>query len=89
RNPDLVFLKPEEIVRAQELERRLKDAQAILDRAAKEFNAEMARAGMGYKEDAIAWKELMAGGARLAVSILKAGRSYLEQHNDTRPAVYG
>ncbi|WP_163312263.1 hypothetical protein, partial [Enterobacter cloacae] len=38
RNPDLVFLKPEEIVRAQELERRLKDAQAILDRAAKEFN---------------------------------------------------
>ncbi|MCC0809045.1 hypothetical protein FPV16_23065 [Methylobacterium sp. W2] len=89
KNPDLVLLKPEEITRAQELKRRLDEAQATLDAAGREFNTELARAGMGLREDAIAWKELMAGGARAAVSILKQAREYAEQMRNTEPAILG
>lgn len=88
-NPDLVLLKPEDIARAQELQRRLEAAQATLDRAGEEFNVEMAKAGEGLKEDAIGWKELMASGARLAVGILQQGRQYLEVHDAHRPAIIG
>lgn len=89
KNPDLVLLKPEEIVRAQELQRRLEDAQATMDRAATEFRHELAQAGMGLREDAISWKELMASGARVAVSILQQARQIREQMDATEPAIYG
>ena len=89
RNPDLVLLKPEEIVRAQELQRRLEDAQNTLNRAATEFRSELAQAGMGLREDAISWKELMASGARIAVSILQQARQIREQMEANEPAVYG
>lgn len=89
RNPDLVLLKPEDIARAQELQRRLEAAQATLDKAGKEFNVEMAKAGANLKEDAIGWTELMASGARLAVGILKEARQYMERQDATRPAIFG
>lgn len=89
KNPDLVLLKPEEILRAQELNRRLEDAKATLDNAAREFNTELARAGFGLKEDAIAWQELMANGARAAVNILKQARQIAEQMAASEPAIYG
>lgn len=89
KNPDLVLLKPEEILRAQELNRRLEDAKATLDNAAKEFNTELARAGFGLKADAIAWQELMANGARAAVNILKQARQISEQMAASEPAIYG
>ncbi|MBK3403753.1 hypothetical protein H0176_16425 [Methylorubrum populi] len=89
KNPDLVLLKPEEITRAQELQRRLEDAQATMDRAATEFRHELAQAGIGLREDAISWKELMASGARVAVSILQEGRKIREQMEATEPAIYG
>ena len=89
KNPDLVLLKPEEITRAQELKRRLEDAQATMDRAATEFRHELAQAGVGLREDAIAWKELMASGARIAVGILQQARQIREQMEANEPAVFG
>ncbi len=89
KNPDLVLLKPEEITRAQELKRRLEEAQATLDQAANQFRSELAQAGMGLREDAIQWKEIMAGGARIAVSILQQARQIREQMDANEPAVYG
>lgn len=89
KNPDLVLLKPEEITRAQELQRRLEDAQATMDRAATEFRHELAQAGTGLREDAIAWKELMASGARVAVTILQQARQIREDMTASEPAVFG
>jgi hypothetical protein len=89
KNPDLVLLKPEEILRAQELNRRLEEAKNTLDNAAKEFNTALARAGFGLKEDAIAWQELMARGAQAAVNILKQARQISEQMSNNEPAIYG
>ncbi len=89
KNPDLTLLKPDEIVRAQELKRRLEEAQATLDQAARDFNLELGRAGVGLREDAIAWKELMASGARAAVSILQQARQIRDQMAATEPAVFG
>lgn len=89
KNPNLVLLSPDEIVRAQELQRRLDAAEATLDKAGAEFRHELALAGEGLKADAISWKELMAGGASLAVSILKQARQYVDQQEATRPAIYG
>ena len=89
KNPDLVLLKPEEITRAQELQRRLEDAQATMDRAATEFRHELAQAGIGLREDAISWKELMASGARVAVSILQQARQIREEMTANEPAVFG
>lgn len=84
-----MLLKPDEIVRAQELQRRLEDAQRTLDTAAREFSLELARAGIGLREDAISWKELMASGARIAVTILQQARQVQEQMTANEPAVFG
>ncbi|ACL62055.1 phage tail tape measure protein [Methylobacterium nodulans] len=74
RNPDLVLLKPEEIARAQELQRRLEDAQATLDRVGKEFYQDLVRAGARLKEDAIIWKETIAAGAQILLTATRGAQ---------------
>jgi len=81
KNPDLKLFTPEEITRAQELQRRLEEAQNSLAEAGKDFNRELARSGERLKEDAISWTELMASGARAAVNILGNIRKLAAEFN--------
>ena len=80
KNPNLVLLSPEEITRAQELQRRLEAAQATLDTVGKEFTRDLARAGARLAEDAVRWKETIAEGARILLNASRfaaqAGREY-------------
>lgn len=81
KNPDLKLFTPEEITRAQELQRRLDEAQHSLAEAGEAFNRELALAGAHLKEDAISWTETMAAGARAAVNILGNIRKIAAEFN--------
>ncbi|AWN47645.1 hypothetical protein DK419_16085 [Methylobacterium terrae] len=70
-NPSLVLVKAEDVTRAQELERRLKDAQNTLDDVGRQFNQDMVRAGMTMTDAAIRWKEILAEGARIALDAFR------------------
>lgn len=81
KNPDLKLFTPEEITRAQELQRRLEEAQHSLNESGQEFNRLLAQAGAHLKEDAISWTELMASGARNALNILSGIRKLAADFN--------
>lgn len=81
KNPDLKLFTPEEITRAQELQRRLDEAQRSLTDSGRDFNRLMAEAGARLKEDAISWTELMASGARGALAILAGIRRIAADFN--------
>ncbi|GJD58152.1 hypothetical protein [Methylobacterium dankookense] len=81
RNPELRLDDPQQIARAQELQRRQEEANRQLADAGAAFNRQLADAGARLKEDAVAWTELMARGARAAVAIMQAVRRAGEEYN--------
>ncbi|MBY0298563.1 MAG: hypothetical protein K2X71_21410 [Methylobacterium sp.] len=70
-NLNLVVVKAEEITRAQELKRRLEEAENTLANVGRQFNTDLARAGMTLTDAAITWKEILAQGASIALNAFR------------------
>ncbi|GJD99474.1 hypothetical protein [Methylobacterium isbiliense] len=70
-NLNLVVVKAEDVTRAQELKRRLEEAENTLANVGRQFNTDLARAGMTLTDAAIAWKEILAQGASIALNAFR------------------